>query len=124
MKRLNPRPPKPNPGLGASFPQNRCTAGKNFQHPRAMSAKKSKAGANKPAAAVSAAPSPAPVAAGPAAATVAEPSSWLDSPDPRKRQWGKIILVGVWIYVAALWLLALDQTFHWGIFGPKLPPLP
>jgi hypothetical protein len=38
--------------------------------------------------------------------------------------WGKIILAGVWIYVAALWLLALDQTFHWGIFGPKVPPLP
>jgi hypothetical protein len=30
----------------------------------------------------------------------------------------------VWIYVAALWLLALDQTFNWGIFGPKMPPIP
>jgi hypothetical protein len=37
---------------------------------------------------------------------------------------GKIVLVGVWLYVAALWLLALDQTFHWGIFGPKVPPVP
>jgi hypothetical protein len=63
----------------------------------------------------------------PAATTAAAApaaSSWLDSTDPRKRLWGKIILIGVWIYVAALWLLALDQTFHWGIFGPKLPPLP
>jgi len=89
-----------------------------------MSAKKSKSGASKPAAAVSAANSPAPVAASPAAPTMAASSSWLDSTDPRKRQWGKIILIGVWIYVGALWLLALDQTFHWGIFGPKLPPLP
>jgi hypothetical protein len=37
-------------------------------------------------------------------------------------QAAKLILVGVWIYVAALWLLALDQLFNWGIFGPKVPP--
>jgi hypothetical protein len=30
----------------------------------------------------------------------------------------------VWLYVAALWLLAMDRTFDWGIFGPKVPPLP
>lgn len=34
------------------------------------------------------------------------------------------IFAAVWVYVAALWLLALDQWFHWGIFGPKLPPTP
>jgi hypothetical protein len=51
-------------------------------------------------------------------------TSWLDSSDPRKRLWGKIIFVGLWIYVGALWLLALDQTFNWGIFGPKVPPVP
>ena len=28
------------------------------------------------------------------------------------------------VYVAMLGLLALDQTFHWGIFGPQIPPLP
>ena len=28
------------------------------------------------------------------------------------------------VYVAMLCLLALDQTFHWGIFGPKIPPVP
>jgi hypothetical protein len=60
---------------------------------------------------------------------VADPASagresWLDSTDPRKRRWGKIIFAVILIYVAALWLLALDQTFHWGIFGPKVPPLP
>ena len=28
------------------------------------------------------------------------------------------------VYVAMLWLLALDQTFHWGIFGPTGPLVP
>lgn len=71
-------------------------------------------------------PIPAAASAGAGAGTLpaTEGTSWLDSTDPRKRMWGKIIFVGVWIYVAALWLLALDQTFHWGIFGPKVPPVP
>jgi hypothetical protein len=44
-------------------------------------------------------------------------------PFPEKHpQLAKLILVAVWLYVAALWLLALDQTFNWGIFGPKVPP--
>ncbi len=73
-------------------------------------------------------PAPAPVVANPvpvAADTVAvaEPS-WIDSNDPRRRMIAKIALVAIWIYVAALWLLALDQWFNWGIFGPKIPPLP
>ena len=88
-----------------------------------MSAKKAKQGARLPATAA-AAPAPAPVAAAQPVPDATAPSSWLDSSDPRKRRWGQIILVGVWIYVGALWLLALDQTFHWGIFGPKVPPLP
>jgi hypothetical protein len=63
--------------------------------------------------------------AGAGAAIASEPHvAWMDSSDPRKRMIGKIVFVGVWIYVAALWLLALDQTFHWGIFGPKVPPVP
>ncbi len=49
----------------------------------------------------------------------AEPA-WIDSPDPRKRIWGKIALWVIWAYVAALWLLALDQLLGWGIFGPKV----
>lgn len=57
------------------------------------------------------------------AIAAAEPS-WLDSPNPRRRAIGKAVFVGLWIYVAALWLLALDQWFNWGIFGPKIPPLP
>ena len=63
-------------------------------------------------------------AAAAAAPAVEANTSWLDSADPKKRMWGKIIFIGVWIYVGALWLLALDQTFHWGIFGPKVPPVP
>lgn len=78
-----------------------------------MSAKKAKSAPATPAAV-------APSGAAPAAA----PESWLDSSDPRRRLWGRLLLAGVWIYVAALWLLALDQTFNWGIFGPKVPPVP
>ncbi|MBL9199405.1 MAG: hypothetical protein JNL39_02815 [Opitutaceae bacterium] len=71
------------------------------------------------------APTPAPATPAPvsAPAAAAEPS-WLDSADPKKRMWGKIVLVALWIYVAALCLLALDQWFRWGIFGPKIPPVP
>lgn len=65
-----------------------------------MSAKKSR-----PQPAVSP-PAPAPV----------EAASWFDSADPRQRLVARIAFVGVWIYVGALWLLALDQTFDWGIF--------
>jgi hypothetical protein len=93
-----------------------------------MSAKHSKKKANKPA------PAPAPVLpatpslaadGGPAATAQPEPApSLLESPDPRKRRIGRAVLAGVWVYVGALWLLALDQTFNWGIFGPKLPPMP
>ena len=82
-----------------------------------MSAKK----ARKPAASVEPSRRASEPAATSGGATVSEPGSWLDSPDPKRRLWGKIILVGIWLYVAALWLLALDQTFNWGIFGPKLP---
>lgn len=70
---------------------------------------------------------PAPAVAGATAAVAPAPEpavAWMDSTDPRKRMIGKIVFAGVWIYVAALWLLALDQTFHWGIFGPKVPPVP
>jgi hypothetical protein len=103
-----------------------------------MSAKHSKKGGQKPAP-KPAAPAPAaepalapaggiPAEAGAAAAgTSAAPEAqvaWMDSSDPQKRMIGKIVFAGVWVYVAALWLLALDQTFHWGIFGPKVPPVP
>ncbi len=83
-----------------------------------MSAKPSKQSANPPP---PARPSPAPAPTAPADAVT---TSWIDSSDPRKQMWGKIILIAVWIYVGALCLLALDQTFHWGIFGPKVPPVP
>lgn len=64
---------------------------------------------------------PAPVADVVAPAPVADPStSWLDSADPRKRRYGQIALIVIWLYVAALWLLALDQLSGWGIFGAKV----
>lgn len=94
-----------------------------------MSAKHPKKAA-RPAEAAAPAPAPVPapaIAAAPAgdAATAAAGfTPWIDSTDPRKRLLGKVVLAGVWIYVGALWLLALDQTFNWGIFGPKVPPVP
>jgi hypothetical protein len=90
-----------------------------------MSAKHSKKSGKRETTPPSATPAPAAAAVSSAAAAGAAPApAWIDSTDPRKRMIGKIVLVGVWIYVAALWLLALDQTFHWGIFGPKIPPVP
>lgn len=91
-----------------------------------MSAKRTQKGKGPTPAAVA----PASVAAAPIAQTAAgaaEPAAttvWIDSSDPRKRMIGKAVLTAVWLYVAALWLLALDQTFQWGIFGPKVPPVP
>jgi hypothetical protein len=98
-----------------------------------MSAKHAKKSGNKPT--PPAAPQPAMAAASASATSAAAPAAapgeatrpfvpWIDSDDPRKKMIGKIVLVAAWIYVAALWLLALDQTFHWGIFGPKVPPVP
>lgn len=79
-----------------------------------------------------AAPSAAPVAAvapGATAAATAGPTAvaatpWTESADPRRRLLGQAVLWCVWLYVGALWLLALDQFFNWGLFGPKLPALP
>lgn len=42
----------------------------------------------------------------------------LESSDPKRRMIGQITLVVFCLYVAAVWLLALDQQFHWGIFKP------
>jgi hypothetical protein len=98
----------------------------SFTISRDMSAKHSKKSAKRETVTPKADPIPpaTPVPAT-ASAAAAEPApAWIDSTDPRKRTIGKIVLVGVWLYVAALWLLALDQTFHWGIFGPKIPPVP
>ncbi len=85
-----------------------------------MSAKHPKRKTHLPA---PASPAPATASSAPAMAEAAEPS-WLDSSDPRKRMWGKIVLVALWLYVAALCLLALDQWFRWGIFDPQVPLVP
>ena len=119
-------------GECCATPVKRCLqAARFFSRCGEMSAKHSRKSANKSAparaaaAAVASEPAAATVSAsGGAAAVTATPTSWIDSSDPRKRMWGKIIFAGVWIYVGALWLLALDQTFNWGLFGPKVPPLP
>jgi hypothetical protein len=38
-------------------------------------------------------------------------------PEPEKRRLiANVALAAVWVYVAMIWLLALDQMFHWGIF--------
>ena len=90
-----------------------------------MSAKPSKKNSRPTPAtpAPAAAPIPAPQ---PAAGNDPAPAftPWIESTDPRKRALGKALLAGLCLYVAALWLLALDQTFNWGLFGPQLPPLP
>ncbi len=89
-----------------------------------MSAKPAKKSAAKPSSPVgTTAPSPA-AATAPAAATTADAPAWIGSPDPKKKRLGQAVLAGVWLYVAALWLLAVDQYFNLGIFGPKIPPLP
>ncbi len=41
-----------------------------------------------------------------------------ESADPRRRLIANLTLIGLGIYVAMIWLLALDQQFHWGIFKP------
>ena len=40
------------------------------------------------------------------------------SADPRRRLIANLTLIGLSLYVAMIWLLALDQQFHWGIFKP------
>jgi hypothetical protein len=67
---------------------------------------------------------PTPVAASPSAPNPEANVPWIESSNPRRRMIGKIALVVIWVYVAALCLLAIDQWFNLGIFGPKVPPLP
>lgn len=69
---------------------------------------------------------PATAGAAGASARHAEPSTdpWIGSADPTRRLVGKVVVAALWIYVAALVFLALDQSLNWGIFGPKIPPVP
>lgn len=70
-----------------------------------MSKKKKNAPVSTPAA-----PPPTPPAA--SASVPPQPA------DPRRRMIANITLVGFSLYVAMIWLLALDQQFHWGLFKP------
>jgi len=81
-----------------------------------MSAKNKKSAAPKP--------TPAPVAPPAVNAPTATAAVDGESFQQRHPKLANAIFAAVCIYVAMLWLLALDQTFHWGIFGPKLPPMP
>lgn len=38
------------------------------------------------------------------------------SPAGRRSVVANFVLAAVWVYVAMIYLLALDQQFHWGIF--------
>lgn len=83
-----------------------------------MSAKNKKAAARSAAAST-----PAPIITPPVA--VAAATGEAEAPFyQRHPKIANALFVGLCIYVAMIWLLALDQTFHWGIFGPKLPITP
>jgi len=90
-----------------------------------MSAKSKKNAAQKPAPAKpspgAAAAVPMPAAAAPAAAVTADTTEPFYKRHPKV---ANVIFAALCVYVAMLWLLALDQTFHWGIFGPKVPLVP
>ena len=38
------------------------------------------------------------------------------NPPGKRRVVANVVLAAVWLYVAMIFLLALDQQFHWGIF--------
>jgi hypothetical protein len=69
----------------------------------AMSKKKKLAPASAPA---------APQPSAPSAPAASEPV------DPRRQLIANITLAVFSVYVAMIYLLALDQQFHWGIFKP------
>jgi hypothetical protein len=88
-----------------------------------MSAKKK----NRPASSAKNPPSSGSVAPAPtgtvapsmAAAASASSTGAVAATNPqRQRLIANITMVVVCLYIAALYLLALDQWFKWGIFGP------
>jgi hypothetical protein len=38
------------------------------------------------------------------------------NPPGKRSVVANVVLAAVWLYVAMIFLLALDQQFHWGIF--------
>ncbi len=88
-----------------------------------MSAKKknrpASAAKNVPASSPAAAQTPAVGTAPSLAAAAASGGSAEAAPNPeRQRLIANVTMVVVCLYIAALYLLALDQWFKWGIFGP------
>lgn len=87
-----------------------------------MSAKK-----KRPAPAVSSSnrPAPSPPAVSPDLSADSAATAVFEEPFYKRHpKIANVIFVALCIYVAMIWLLALDQTFHWGIFGPKVLPMP
>jgi hypothetical protein len=37
-------------------------------------------------------------------------------PTDKRSMVANVVLAAVWVYVAMIFLLAMDQQFHWGIF--------
>jgi hypothetical protein len=48
----------------------------------------------------------------------AAPVPAAEPADPRRRLIANVTLAVFGLYVAMIYLLALDQQFHWGIFQP------
>lgn len=72
------------------------------------------------AAVPAAAPAPVPAGGPETGSDMGDSGRWAEEHPTAS----KLILVAVWLYVAALALLAIDQWFNLGIFGPKVPPTP
>lgn len=47
-----------------------------------------------------------------------KPPAIEDTANPRRRMIGNIVLVAFSVYVVMIYVLALDQQFHWGLFPP------
>ena len=83
-----------------------------------MSAKPKRAAAPNPT------PAPLPAVAADAAGSGAAVAEATEPFYKRHPKIANVIFAALCVYVAMIWLLALDQTFHWGLFGPKIPPTP
>lgn len=102
-------------------PRDACTPATAAARCPTMAAKSARKNARAPLPADATPAAPAPAAE---VTADAPPTGWIDSADPTKCAGGKAGLVTFWLYVGALWLPALVQTFCWGRFGPRIPPLP
>jgi hypothetical protein len=61
---------------------------------------------------------PAPTAPAAPAPSAPPPAAAAGPLDSRRQLIANLTLILFSVYVAMIYLLALDQQFHWGIFGP------